>query len=84
MIRKNLARALSFCLVTGWIACHTSGVTALAAETAGGCAGGNGVAEADVAKVDIRELQRRLQEQDAYLDLKGSVKEAVRNNKQKR
>ena len=33
MIRKNLARALSFCLVTGWIACHTSGVTALAAET---------------------------------------------------
>lgn len=32
MIRKNLARALSFCLVTGWIACHTSGVTALAAE----------------------------------------------------
>ena len=33
MIRKNLARALSLCLVTGWIACHTSGVTALAAET---------------------------------------------------
>lgn len=33
MVRKNLARALSFCLVTGWIACHTSGVTALAAET---------------------------------------------------
>lgn len=33
VIRKNLARALSFCLVTGWIACHTSGVTALAAET---------------------------------------------------
>lgn len=33
MIRKNLARALSFCLVTGWIACHTPGVTALAAET---------------------------------------------------
>lgn len=33
MIRKNLARALSFCLMTGWIACHTSGVTALAAET---------------------------------------------------
>ena len=33
MIRKNLARALSFCLVTGWIACHTSGVTVLAAET---------------------------------------------------
>lgn len=33
MIRKNLTRALSFCLVTGWIACHTSGVTALAAET---------------------------------------------------
>ena len=33
MIRKNLARALSFCLVTGWIACHTSGVTALAGET---------------------------------------------------
>ena len=33
MIRKNLARALSFCLVTGWIACHTIGVTALAAET---------------------------------------------------
>ena len=33
MIRKNLARALSFCLLTGWIACHTTGVTALAAET---------------------------------------------------
>ena len=33
MIRQNLARALSFGLVTGWIACHTSGVTALAAET---------------------------------------------------
>ena len=33
MIRKNLARALSFCLVTGWIACHTNGVTALAEET---------------------------------------------------
>ena len=33
MIRKNLAKALSFCLLTGWIACHTNGVTALAAET---------------------------------------------------
>ena len=33
MIRKNLAKALSFCMLTGWIACHTNGVTALAAET---------------------------------------------------
>lgn len=33
MIRKNLAKALSFCLLTGWIACHTNGVTALAEET---------------------------------------------------
>ena len=33
MIRKNLAKALSFCLLTGWIACHINGVTALAAET---------------------------------------------------
>ena len=33
MIRKNLAKALSFCLLTGWIACHTNGATALAAET---------------------------------------------------
>ena len=33
MIRKNLAKALSFCLLTGWIACHINGVTALAEET---------------------------------------------------
>ena len=33
MIRKNLAKALSFCMLTGWIACHTNGVTALAEET---------------------------------------------------
>ncbi|MBD9013606.1 MAG: hypothetical protein EGR15_03210 [Lachnospiraceae bacterium] len=33
VIRKNLAKALSFCLLTGWIACHTNGVTALAEET---------------------------------------------------
>ena len=33
MIRKNLAKALSFCLLAGWIACHTNGVTALAEET---------------------------------------------------
>ena len=56
---------------------HAAGVAAaLAAKTAktsGGGAETAGAAEADVAKVDIRELQRQLKAQDAYLDLNGDA-----------